>query len=89
MPIRATRALLAAALDGSLGAGEFRRDPNFGFDVPVAVRGVDRGLLDPRSTWDNPADYDRQATKLVAMFAANFGQYLPFIDEDVRAAAIG
>ena len=89
MPIKATRALLAAALDGSLAGAAFRRDANFGFEVPVAVPGVEAGLLDPRSTWGNSADYDRQATKLVGMFAANFGQYLPFIDADVKAAAIG
>jgi hypothetical protein len=34
MPIKATRALLNAALDGSLKNAEFRKDPNFGFDVP-------------------------------------------------------
>jgi ATP-dependent phosphoenolpyruvate carboxykinase len=38
MPIKATRALLNAALDGSLKNAEFRKDPNFGFDVPVACR---------------------------------------------------
>ena len=27
--------------------------------------------------------------KLVQMFADNFAQYVPFIDEDVKAAAIG
>src|SRR5690606_17437506 len=37
MPIKATRALLNAALDGSLNDAEFRKDPNFGFDVPVSV----------------------------------------------------
>ncbi len=89
MPIKATRALLAAALDGSLNGAEFRRDPNFGFDVPVAVPGVDAALLDPRSTWADPAAYDAQARKLVGMFQANFAQYVPFIDADVKAAAIG
>ena len=89
MPIKATRALLTAALDGSLNDAEFRKDANFGFDVPVAVAGVDTGLLDPRSTWADPAAYDAQAQKLVKMFAANFEQYLPYIDEDVKAAAIG
>ncbi len=88
MPIKATRALLAAALDGSLNAGEFRRDPVFGFEVPVAVPGVDAALLTPRSTWADPAAYDAQAKKLVGMFADNFGQYVPFIDADVKAAAI-
>jgi len=89
MPIKATRALLTAALDGSLAGAEFRRDPNFGFEVPVAVPGVDAGLLNPRMTWADGAAYDSQAVKLVAMFADNFGQYVPYIDDDVKAAAIG
>jgi len=89
MPIKATRALLSAALDGSLAQGEFRRDPNFGFDVPVAVAGVDATLLNPRDTWGDKAAYDAQAAKLVSMFADNFAQYVPFIGEDVKAAAIG
>ena len=89
MPIKATRGLLTAALEGSLNEVEFRKDPNFGFDVPVAVAGVDNGLLDPRATWADQAAYDAQAQKLVQMFANNFEQYVPFIDEDVKAAAIG
>ncbi|MES2814236.1 MAG: phosphoenolpyruvate carboxykinase [Pseudomonadota bacterium] len=89
MPIKATRALLAAALDGSLSAAAFRKDPNFGFEVPVSVAGVDAALLDPRRTWADPAAYDAQAAKLVGMFQKNFAQYVPFIDADVKAAAIG
>ena len=89
MPIKATRALLTAALDGSLAGAAFRRDPNFGFEVPVAVPGVDAKLLNPRMTWGDAAAYDLQAAKLVGMFADNFGQYVPFIDDDVKAAAIG
>ncbi len=88
MPIKATRALLTAALDGSLNAATFRKDPSFGFDVPVAVAGVDAVLLDPRQTWADKAAYDAQAKKLVNMFADNFAQYVPFIDADVKAAAI-
>ncbi|PWE32502.1 phosphoenolpyruvate carboxykinase (ATP) [Maritimibacter sp. 55A14] len=89
MPIKATRALLSAALDGSLNDAEFRKDPNFGFEVPVDVPGVAEVLLDPRRTWDDGEAYDRQAAKLVQMFADNFEQYVPYIDEDVKAAAIG
>jgi phosphoenolpyruvate carboxykinase (ATP) len=88
MPIRATRALLTAALDGSLNAGEFRRDPNFGFEVPLSCPGVDDALIDPRNTWHAPEAYDLQAQKLVKMFADNFAQYVPYIDDDVKAAAI-
>ena len=89
MPIKATRALLTAALDGTLAEVEFRKDPNFGFDVPVDVPGVPQVLLDPRRTWGNPEGYDKQAAKLVQMFADNFEQYVPYIDDDVKAAAIG
>ncbi len=88
MPIAATRALLTAALDGSLSNRTFRKDPNFGFEVPVTVPGVDAALLDPRGTWKDPAAYDRSARKLVNMFADNFGQFLPYIDSDVRAVMI-
>ena len=88
MPIAATRALLAAALDGSLERAEFRRDPNFGFEVPVSVPGVDARLLDPRATWADPAAYDAAAARLVAMFAENFAQYEPHVAEDVKAAAL-
>ncbi|WP_106746030.1 phosphoenolpyruvate carboxykinase [Yoonia maritima] len=89
MPIKATRALLAAALDGSLSEGTFHKDPNFGFDVPVAVDGVDNALLNPRDTWSDKEAYDAQATKLVQMFSDNFEKYVPFIDDDVKSAAIG
>ncbi len=89
MPIRATRALLAAALNGTLAEGEFRKDPNFGFEVPVAVDGVADILLDPRRTWDDAVAYDRQAQKLVQMFSDSFAQYEAHIDDDVRAIAIG
>ncbi len=89
MPIKATRALLTAALDGSLNESEFRKDENFGFMVPVTAPGVPDLLLNPRRTWDKPDSYDRQAARLVQMFAENFEQYLPHIDDDVKAAAIG
>ncbi|MEM6743863.1 MAG: phosphoenolpyruvate carboxykinase [Pseudomonadota bacterium] len=89
MPIAATRALLTAALDGSLNQAEFRKDPHFGFEVPVSVPGVDDGLLDPRGTWADGAAYDAQAGKLVSMFAENFSQYEPHVGDEVRAAALG
>ncbi len=87
MPIKATRALLTAALDGSLKGAEFRTDPNFGFAVPVAVPGVDEAILDPRSTWADKQAYDLQAKKLVDMFVVNFGKFESHVDSDIRAAA--
>jgi phosphoenolpyruvate carboxykinase (ATP) len=87
MPIKATRALLNAALDGSLNSAEFRKDPNFGFDVPVSVAGVDSAILDPRETWADKDEYDRTAQKLVQLFVDNFEQFAEHVDEGVRQAA--
>jgi len=89
IPIAATRALLSAALNGTLADATYRRDPNFGFDVPKTCTGVDPVLLNPRETWADGAAYDKQAAKLVEMFSDNFAQYVPFIDPDVKACAIG
>ncbi len=87
MPIKATRALLNAALDGSLAQATFRTDPNFGFKVPTAVAGVDTAILDPRSTWADGAAYDATAQKLVRQFIDNFAQFADHVDEGVRQAA--
>ena len=87
MPIKATRALLAAALDGSLAAGAFGRDPWFGFQVPVSAPGVDAAMLDPRATWADGAAYDAQAAKLVKLFIDNFAEFEAHVDSGVREAA--
>jgi phosphoenolpyruvate carboxykinase (ATP) len=86
MPIKATRALLNAALDGSLKNGKFRQDPNFGFEVPLELSGC-TDLLDPRSTWADKGEYDRTAAKLVDLFVENFAQFADHVDEGVRQAA--
>jgi phosphoenolpyruvate carboxykinase (ATP) len=86
MPIATTRALLDAALGGSLDRAEMRTDPHFGFAVPVAVAGVDASLLDPRRTWPDATAYDAQAKRLVAMFVANFAKFEAHVGADVRAA---
>ena len=75
MPIQATRALLHAALSGRLDHAEFRRDPFFGFEVPVAVPGVEPQLLDPRATWRDPDAYDAKARELAQAFHTNFARF--------------
>jgi phosphoenolpyruvate carboxykinase (ATP) len=87
MPIKATRALLNAALDGSLNTAIFRKDPYFGFEVPVAVPGVDVDILNPRDTWADKEAYDATAEKLVNLFNDNFAKFLPHVDQSVRDSA--
>ena len=87
MPIKATRALLNAALDGSLNEVEFRTDPYFGFEVPVSVPGVDSAILNPRETWADKEEYDATANRLVAFFIENFMKFEAHVDQQVKEAA--
>jgi phosphoenolpyruvate carboxykinase (ATP) len=64
MPISATRAIIRAALSGELDDAPTRTDPNFGFEVPTEVPGVDAALLDPRGTWADGEAYDAAAKDL-------------------------
>jgi phosphoenolpyruvate carboxykinase (ATP) len=87
MPIKATRALVTGALDGSLKNAGYRTDPYFGFAVPTSVPGIEPHLLYPMKTWKDKAAFDETARKLVRMFQDNFVKYEKHVDADVRAAA--
>ncbi|HEX6702717.1 MAG TPA: phosphoenolpyruvate carboxykinase (ATP) [Gaiellaceae bacterium] len=86
MPISATRALLRAALEGELEDVEYREDQIFGLRVPLKVPGVETKLLDPRSTWRDPGEYDRQARALARMFRDNFEQFAATAGEKITNA---
>ncbi len=86
MPIKATRALLDAALSGELDGVASRLDDVFGFEVPLAVPGVEASLLDPRSTWADDAAYDAKARELARMFRENFTKFAAEAGENVAAA---
>ena len=75
MSIMHTRALVRAALAGSLKNVEFRKDPVFGFDVPTTCEGVAPAVLDTRSTWADQAAYDQKAKDLAERFRQNFEKY--------------
>ncbi len=87
MPIKATRALLHAALDGSLNTAPMRTDQNFGFEVPTEVAGVDSAILNPRGTWADKDAYDAKAQYLVSLFTKNFEAFSDHVDDSVKAAA--
>jgi len=88
MSIQHTRALLRAALDGSLAKVEFVRDPFFGLMMPKSVPGIPDNVLNPRDSWADKDAYDRQATHLVSLFEKNFETFAGAVSEDVKAAAI-
>ncbi len=87
MPIRVTRRLLSAALDGSLNRADFRRDPYFGFAVPTSVPGVEPHILYPVKTWADKAAFAETAKNLTEMFAKNFAKFEAHVDDAVQDAA--
>jgi phosphoenolpyruvate carboxykinase (ATP) len=86
MAIAHTRAMIRAALSGALEQVERRRDPRFNLEVPQAVPDVPAALLEPRTTWTRPQDYDAQAARLARMFADNFISFARSTNDEVRAA---
>jgi phosphoenolpyruvate carboxykinase (ATP) len=81
-----TRAIVTAALAGALDGVEYRKDPVFGIEVPQSVPGVPAEVLNPRSTWKDPAAYDAQSAKLAEMFRKNFADFSSGVDAKVAAA---
>ena len=84
--IKWTRALLNAALDGSLNNASMRTDPRFGFEIPMECDGVPSEILDVRGTWKNSESYEDAAESLVALFQQNFEMFSEDADSSVISA---
>jgi hypothetical protein len=80
-----TRAMLRSALDGELARVPRVPDPVFGLEVPTQCPGVTATILNPRSTWSDPAAYDARAAELAGRFHKNFQQFEK-VPAAVRAA---
>ena len=88
MPLKATRALLDAALAGRLADAPMRQDPVFGLAVPQACPNVDPALLNPRSTWNDKDAYDAMAAQVAGRFKQNFEKFAGDVAPEVKAAGV-
>ncbi|HSJ30214.1 MAG TPA: phosphoenolpyruvate carboxykinase [Longimicrobiales bacterium] len=86
MKLSYTRSMVRAVLSGELDDVKTHPDPVFGLHIPQSVPGVPDEVLDPRSTWSDPAAYDTAAAKLAGMFRDNFGKFAEGVSEAVRNA---
>ena len=86
MNINHTRNMVRAAINGALANVPTIEDPIFRVAVPSAVPGVPTEVLFPRTTWSDPAEYDLAATRIAAMFHANFAAYADGVSPEVRDA---
>jgi phosphoenolpyruvate carboxykinase (ATP) len=86
MNLAHTRAMLRAALSGTLAGASYTPDPVFGVMVPDAVPDVPSDVLKPRGTWADKAAYDAQSAKLAGLFQKNFEKYAAGVPASVREA---
>lgn len=84
--IKYTRALLNAALDGSLLNVEYQTDPVFGFHVPKTCDGVPAHVLSPAESWSDKATYMQRYKELASRFIENFKKFEAGCTPEVIAA---
>ncbi len=73
--IRDTRGIIDAILNGSIDKAPTKHIPFFDFEVPTVLEGVDTGILDPRDTYADPAQWEEKAKDLAGRFIKNFHKY--------------
>lgn len=87
MKLGYTRAMITAALEGTLNEVEFEQHPVFGMMMPVSCPGVPAEILNPRNTWTDKTAYDATAVKLAKEFIKNFEKYAAGVTLEILDAA--
>jgi len=84
MKLSYTRALISAALEGTLESCEYYEHPVFGLSIPDSCPGVPSEILNPVNTWPDKNNYDRKANELARAFVENFKQFEDFASAEIR-----
>ena len=90
MKLKFTRAMISAAMDGSLEAANkdnYHIHSVFGVKQPRTCPNVPTEVLSPRSTWNDDEGYYKTAFKLSQSFRDNFKQFEEFANEEIMAGA--
>ena len=90
MKLKYTRAMITAAMDGSLDAANkdnYHVHSVFGLNQPRVCPNVPTEVLSPRGTWNNDKGYYETAHKLAASFKANFKQFEEYASKEILDGA--
>ena len=83
--IEYSRAMVTAALTGSLDIVKFSHNDIFNLDVPTECPNVPSEVLEPRNMWIDKDAYDLSAKKLAQMFVDNFKKF-ENVSNEIRLA---
>ena len=75
MKLAYTRAMITAALNGSLNKVNYQTHPVFGLKMPVTCPNVPHNVLNPVNTWNDKSSYEEKAYDLADEFNKNFKKY--------------
>ena len=90
MELKHTRAMIAAAMDGSLEAANkdnYHIHSVFGVLQPRVCPNVATAILSPRKTWNNDDGFYKIAYQLANSFIDNFKQFEPFANTEIMGGA--
>lgn len=73
--IQDTRGIIDSILNGSIEKAETKNIPIFNLQVPTALPGVDKNILDPRDTYSDVNEWNKKAIDLGQRFIKNFEKY--------------
>ena len=85
--LKYTRAIITAALNGSLDKVEYHKDDVFGLAKPLTCPGVPSEILDSRNTWSDKSAYDMKAHELADSFIKNFDKFQSSANDEILSAA--
>lgn len=85
--LRYTRAMINAALDGSLNDVIYKSHFHFNLEVPQSIPGVPSDILNPGDMWADKYAYEQSANRLAGLFINNFKQYEALAGAETRGGA--
>ncbi|MFY0627487.1 MAG: phosphoenolpyruvate carboxykinase (ATP) [Reichenbachiella sp.] len=83
--LKYTRAMITAALNGTLENVGYRTHSIFGIQIPLTCPNVPSKVLSPRETWQDDKGYFAKANQLAESFIQNFKAYKDFANEEIMS----
>ena len=86
MKLPHTRSMITAALNGELDNVEYTTLPIFNLSIPTTCPNVPNEILNPKSTWSNPSEWESVAQNLAQQFIKNFQQFESETSTEIKEA---